>query len=356
MHYTPVVLKGPRPWAFTKAELTAGMRRRLSDSSLLITELKEINMKSSRPATGRIRGVQVVYQGSSGTEVLEMAAKEPHNTTRSGTAGAGRREAAFYQNLADQVPFDTPKLWAADKGGKWMVMDLLSPFRLPEYWGKSDYLLAVDMLVQLHYRFLGLGDDLTAYPWLSRPLTSDKQVHLKAAANSVKRIVEGKAASQLSRDKGLALDLEKLVRNGKKIAAYLMKEKATLLHGDYWPGNLCLTGEGSLAGFDWQQAGVGPGILDLVSLVQNSRWWFSPLPWQMGEIHERYRRSFEKCSECSWDAGAWEELWDYGLMWKFLTEWAPLLAEIPEPVLDTRFHLLRDTWLEPVRKAVVKRL
>jgi hypothetical protein len=356
MQSTPVVLKGPRPWAFTKAELTAGLRRQLGDSSLVITDLVETSLKSVHPSVGRIRGVKVFYYSACGKESIRLVVKEPHTSTRTGTAGAGRREAAFYTTLAGQVPLHSPRLWAADKAGRWLALELLVPLREAEDWRKEDYLLAADKLVQLHDRFWGLNEDLLAYPWLSRQLTGEKQIYIKAASNSIRRMMKSQAPSRLSRDKGLAADLDRLVANGEKIASKLLEKPATFLHGDYWPGNLCLTGEGSLAAFDWQHTGVGSGVLDLVSLVQNSLWWFDPLPCEQEEIKDRYRSSVARINDCIWTDLDWEEQWDYGLMWKFLSEWMPLLSEMPEPVLNTSFQLVEEIWLEPLRKAIKTRL
>jgi hypothetical protein len=351
----PAVLQGPRPLAITKSELTAGLRRRFGDSRLVITGMEEISLLKVRPAAGRIRSFEVVYQGGSDKGSIRIVVKEPHTSTRNGTAGAGKREAAFYTTLADHVPLQTPELLAADRSGRWLALELFEPLREVEDWQKDDYLLAVDSLAQLHDRFWGLSQDLTVYPWLSRQLIAEKQIYQKTAWYSLGRIQNRLPTSLLSRDKELIFDLERLVEGSGKIAAAL-DNHFTLLHGDYWPGNLCLTGDESLAVIDWQQTGVGPGILDLVSFVQNSLWWFSPLPCEWSELVERYRSSTAKINGCIWKDGNWVEQWEYGLMWKFLSEWMLLLSEIPEPVLETNWQLLEEIWLEPVRKAIAKRL
>jgi hypothetical protein len=356
MQSSPIVLKGPLPWAFTKAELTAGLRRRFCDSHLVIKKMMTITLKDARPASGKIRGIEIVYKGKTGVKTLQMVLKEPHSSTRSGTAGAGKREVAFYESLAESVPHQTPELWAADREGKWLVMELLPSIRQPEEWFMEDYLLAVDKLVELHDRFWCLEEDMIAYSFLSRPLTLDKQIHLAAAENSLKKIFERNVPSRLTSERELAATLELLVKEGGKIAEKLGNNPSTLIHGDYWPGNLTLLDEGKLGAYDWQQTGVAPGILDLISLVHNSRWWLNLLPHQIEEIQQRYKSSLEGCSGVMWKENEWSELWDYGLMWRFLTDWVPLLSEIPEPVLETRFPLLEETWLNPVRTAISNRL
>jgi hypothetical protein len=356
MHSTPVVLKGPRPWAFTKAELTAGIRRNFCDSRLVINVMRETSLKNTTPASGRIRGIEVVYKGTSGIGTLHMVLKEPHNSTPSGTAGAGKREAAFYSSLADSVPLQTPRLWSAGKAGNWLILDFIPSIREPEVWTGDDYMLAVEKLVNLHDRFWGLKEDMSVYPWLSRPLTSDKQIHLTAAETSLVKIKKGAAQYGLLKGGNFTAGLEKLVKAGKKIAAVLLSDTATLIHGDYWPGNLSIVSKNELAAFDWQQTGIAPGILDLVSLVQNSRWWFSPLPLKTGEIQEKYRTSLERCSGAAWTDQEWEKQWDYGLMWRFLMDWMPLLAEIPHPVFETRLPLLEEVWLDPIERTISNRL
>ncbi|NIN93720.1 MAG: phosphotransferase, partial [Anaerolineae bacterium] len=50
----------------------------------------------------------------------------------------------------------------------------------------------------------------------------------------------------------------------------LRRAPNTLLHGDYWPGNIAVLGDQRQIVYDWQLAGVGPGVIDLLVFVNKS--------------------------------------------------------------------------------------
>jgi hypothetical protein len=43
-------------------------------------------------------------------------------------------------------------------------------------------------------------------------------------------------------------------------------------------------------------------------------------------------------------------------MWRFLQEWVDLLAASPDALLEARTDLLDEIWLDPVTRAVARRL
>jgi hypothetical protein len=126
MTNTSFVLDEQRPWAFSRAQLTAGLRNHTGDNRLTIREIKEFDLPNRRPSVGRIRGIQVVCQGSTGQLKFKLVLKEPQGTTRIGMAGAGRREVSFYRCLAEQIPIKIPHLIAAQSDGEWMVFELIA--------------------------------------------------------------------------------------------------------------------------------------------------------------------------------------------------------------------------------------
>jgi aminoglycoside phosphotransferase (APT) family kinase protein len=44
----------------------------------------------------------------------------------------------------------------------------------------------------------------------------------------------------------------------------------TLLHGDLWPSNLLVEGDGTIRLIDWDHAGVGPAAYDLSTLLMRT--------------------------------------------------------------------------------------
>ncbi len=353
---TQPLIDDPRPWAFTRAALTAGLRAYTNDSSLVINDLYEMTIPYRRASMGRIRGLNAACESAEGKKYFRLAVKEPQGSTRTGTAGAGLREVSFYRTLADQLPVRVPRLFASHPDGDWLILEMLPLDRKPESWKADDYILATDQMVALHDRFWGLGSDLTVYPWLARPLATDFDIYIQAATSGVQKLVDTPVSNLLTRDPKVIPMVRRLVEHADKIAETLRTAPATLLHGDYWPGNITLSVENIFFIYDWQQASIGPGILDLLHFVQASQWYFDPLPISPQEIVYAYRAKVARASHYHWEDGEWDGLWDHALMWNFLTNWVDMLVNIPSPVLQTQYLHLRSLWLDPVNAAVQRRL
>lgn len=344
------------PWPFSLADLTAGLRRYLDDTSLKVRDIEPLSLSQRRPAVGRIRGILATFEGRAGMDSLRLVLKEPQGTTRAGLAGAGRREVGFYRSLAMEVPLDTPDLIAGDPTGDWLLLELLEMRRQPGKWEIEDFFQAVDALADLHDRFWNLAQDLEVFAWLSEPLEADFDVHLAAADSAVERIVEAAGPEPLAGFPGRRWILELLAEEADRVVSPLREEPATLLHGDYWPGNIALRSDGSQTTFDWQLAGIGPGVMDLLVFINKSDWWFGPLPVPGPDLVSRYRDRLAASGTAHWSEEEWSLLWDHALMWRFVQEWLDLLAAVPLPVLATRAEQLDRVWLQPVEEALDRRL
>ena len=345
------LLDDPRPWPFSRSELLAGIRRLTGDARQQVSAIQSYDIAQQRPSIGRIRGLQVKCTGAEETFTFELVLKEPQGTTRMGMAGVGLREVSIYQVLVDVLPVRMPKLIAAHPSGDWLVLELLPAGREVQTWTASEYYLALDHLITLHDRFWGLGNDLAIYTWLSRPLESDFDIYVKAAATGVGHLVDDSPPALFTRDPQLAQLLGRLVVHADKIAAGLNQAPTTFIHGDYWPGNLHIDEDANVTIFDWQQAGIGPSVLDLVNFVQASRWWFSPLPLSTEEIIAYYRHGIAESLDYRWEDSEWETQWDYALLWIFIANWIDLVAAIPESLVETRLEQFEEIWLAPLRAA-----
>lgn len=341
------------PWPFSRADLAAGLRRYYGDPTIWIQMAEPLTLAHLRPSIGRLRGALIRYEGEKEAGTCRLVIKEPQGTTRTGLAGAGRREVGVYRYLASEIPIKSPRMVAASEAGDWMVMEEIQPHRRASEWSESDYRSAISGLIRLHDRFWGLSEDLAAFPWLSRPLEGDFEVHVAAAANALEQVVDrGQLASWPERVHTLA----HLILNADKVIAPLKLQPATLMHGDYWPGNISVLEDGSQVVFDWQMAGVGPPILDLVTLVLKSEWWFGELPVGREQIVRDYREQLATTAGVSWEEAVWDELWEHALMWRFIQEWMDLLAASPTTLLETRSEQLEQLWFEPLARAVTDRL
>ena len=349
--------EGPgNPWPFSRADLTAGLRRHLGDASVQVADIEPLTMTSRRPSIGRVRALRVEVRSQRGPLSIRLVVKEPQGTTRTGLAGVGRREVGVYQSLAAQLPLSTPALIAADPHGDWLLLEAIAAGRDPSRWEVTDYQHAIDALVLLHDRFWGLGDDLAAFPWLSRPLDADFEVHVTAAAQAIERIVRMGEPEILAGAPDRLVVLARLTEAADRVVAPLRGEPSTLLHGDYWPGNISVLRNRSQVVYDWQLAAVGPGVLDLLVFVTKSLWWFGDLPLPAEAIARQYREGISRGTGRVWEEEAWQELWDHALMWRFLQEWVDVLAASPNPVLMMQAEQLDRVWLHPVAEAVERRL
>lgn len=339
-------------WPFSLSTITAGLRRHLSDTTLHVLEVEGFPLPHRRPSIGRIRGLHVSYTSKRGRRTAQLVLKEPLGTTRAGLAGAGRRELGVYQSLAGHLPLATPALIAGSPFGDWLIMEVIPTGTDPENWSRKHYLRAIEGLVNLHDRFWDLGDDLAAFAWLSRPQDIDFEVHLTAAAQAMERLVSAGSPAALTGDSTRMKLLETLIERADRIAAPLREEPATLLHGDYWPGNIAVAQDGTQVVYDWQLAAVGPGILDLLTFVVKSEWWYENLPLPPEAMITSYRKTLKQKTGCAWSGQAWKRLWDHALMWRFLQEWLDLIAATPGPLLETRAQQLERIWLDPLARAL----
>lgn len=342
-------------WPFGRADLTAGLRRFLAKPGLQVTDVQPVTVAYRRPAIGRIRGMRVGYAAPEPGSI-GLVVKEPQGATRTGTAGAGVREVGVYRSLAGQVPLPVPRLVAASATGDWIVLEELRPARDAANWTRQDYEVAVDALTILHDRFWGLAEDLDAYPWLARPLEEDFAVHLAVAGQSIDRMARlGPSESLPGAAERIRL-LRRLAERASQIAAPLRLEASTLLHGDYWPGNLAALADGRQVVYDWQLAGVGPGVIDLLVFITKAEWWFGDRPLTRPEMIRIYRQGMESRHQVGWSDELWDELWDHALMWRFLQEWVDLLAASPPTLWPVQAEQLDQVWLRPVAAAVERRL
>lgn len=341
-----------RTWAFSRSELMAGLRHYTSDPSLKIIDLTSQTIPYQRPGRGRIRGFRVVCESDQGLMYFDMVVKESLGVTRAGTINAGWREVSLYRNLVELFPVNVPNLVTADPNGDWLVLNLVPGNCSPEDWGESEYLMAIDHLVRLHDRFWGLSEDLCTYNFLDRPLDVDLEIYTQAASTGLKRLQDRSSGSLLNQNNDLLSTLNTLVNHIGQIANALRKEPATLLHGDYWPGNLIVYPPENLCIIDWQRAAIGPAVLDLQWFIQNSAWFLEKIPIEQNTLIEYYREKLFQANGWSWSDETWAAMMDYALLWIFITDWSDLLAIIPNSLLRARFEQLQKIWLEPIRVAV----
>ncbi len=351
-------------WPFSTAELTAGLRRYFAEPTLQVTDLAERTLPAML-ASGRrgVRGLSVTYTTGAGTSRVDCVVKEPAGSARPGLANAGLREAGIYRSLAIQLPMPTPALIAADPGGAWLVIEAVEAPVATGPWTADDYQQAVALLARLHERFWGLADDLAAYPWLARPLTLDYEIHVYAAAQALGEIVRQEWPPLIAHSPQTMGTIGQMISQAEHVVQPLRATPFTLLHGDFWAGNIVRDENGDMVVFDWQLAGLGPGVLDLVVMMYTSQWQPYPaegappeLPLPPARLISRYRREIARLVGQRWSDAEWSELWDHALLWRFLQEMLPWAASAPPAEFMARERLFEDIWLGPALAAADRRL
>jgi aminoglycoside/choline kinase family phosphotransferase len=252
-----------------------------------------------------------------------------------------------YRRLAPHLPLLVPGLVAGDEIDGWIVLEVLTGLRPAHEWTVDDYHEAITNLAVMHDRFWGLSEDLATYPWLARPLDADYADTIEAAAEAVE---------SLAADARLPIDLlRRLVQSADAIVAPLRAETATLIHGDYWPGNIARPIDGRQIVFDWQLASIGPAVLDLVGFVQSTCMTLQPTMPDDAMV-ALYRQTLVALSDPGWSDEHFADLWDHALMWLFIVNWLGRLATMPQEQYARIQTSFKTVWLDRLAQAVEKRL
>lgn len=347
-------------WPFSRSALTAGLRRYLASSSLRVVGIQAIplpnNITASSSAGTTLRALSVRIQIEGEEQALTLLLKEPPVTARGRVLTAvGQREYGVYRKIAPLLPVLVPGFVAGDEGAGWIVLEAVTGLRPPAEWSAEDYREAVLNLAAMHERFWGAGEALAAFPWLARPLEADLDATISGIREAVRRLTMNNDRTPALSD---ARYLNLFVRLSRLVFAVvlpLQEEEHTLAHGDYWPGNIARPIDGRQMIFDWQRAGIGPAMLDLVGFAQSTRMSLEPA-MPVEEMIRLYRETHTKSYGRGWDDATFERLWDHSLMWLFMVNWLGRLATMKADDYERIRERFTAVWLEPVFAAADRRL
>ncbi|MCC7362555.1 MAG: aminoglycoside phosphotransferase family protein [Anaerolineales bacterium] len=345
-------------WPFSTAELTAGLRRYLAEPALQVAGLSEQPLAQLRlpgRAASGVRGLRVTYRLGGETFSLDCVVKELLEALRPGLSNPGVREAGLYRALAAHLPMPTPALIAADQAGSWLVLEAVEA-EAPAPWDLNTFGQALALLARLHERFWDLADDLSAYPWLARPFTLDFEVHVYSAAQALGQVVRDEWPPCIAASPQILGTIGQMISQAERLAAPLRALPATLLHGEFWAGNLVRDADGDLIVLDWQLAAIGPGVLDLVVMIKTTEWANGELPAPADRLAARYRREIARLLNRRWSDADWAALWDSALLWRFLQEMLPWSVSVPRAVFAARAEAFDEVWLRPALAAAARRL
>lgn len=182
-----------------------------------------------------------------------------------------RREAAFYQRLAPDIPLAVPRLLAASPSIAQGVAILLAADRpappLPS-WTDRHYTEIATQLGQLHGRFWGKADRLRTFRWLRPGVPPALSVRCQQARLAWRVISnrddlgDSETQRHLRAVPGLVTRLPGIVPPPPL--------PDTLCHGDCHPENLLWRGMGEWIWADWQAVRTGQGPEDLTFFWQRA--------------------------------------------------------------------------------------
>jgi aminoglycoside phosphotransferase (APT) family kinase protein len=267
----------------------------------------------------------------------------------------GQREYGVYRKIAPLLPVLVPGFIAGDEEQGWIVLEAVTGLRPPAEWTSDDYSEAVRNMAAMHESFWGAGEALAAFPWLGRPLDADYEPTVSAIREAVRRLTMNSGAVSAVKDSQHLNQFIRLIRLVYAVVLPLREEPQTLVHGDYWPGNIARPIDGRQMIFDWQLAGIGPAIFDLVGFVQSTCMNLEPaLP--VDEMISLYRETHVKAFGQGWDDEQFARLWDHALIWLFMVHWLGRLATMKAEDYERIHERFNRVWLEPVFAAVDRRL
>lgn len=307
------------------------------------------------------------------SDVLKVVLKRGARQTSAILAGSARREASFYRSLAGQLPVRTPRmlLTAEDVLGEptaplvidapnsmaqswdglgfdndWVLMESLpSDVVWPQAtWTVEHYRIALTALADLHARWWDCPPNAADYPWVWTPTGQHTESLIREAREALIEIEGQPWAEQFFPGKRLHAWLDVLDRPSCLLDT-LTGMPQTLIHGDYWPGNIAMRADGP-AVFDWQLVGVGPAPYDLACFHSSSRWWFGRLPLSLTEMRSHYLARLNKQLGHNIDRYVFDVGMDAARAWRFAVLWPTVILEHHTGLLATLHHM-RATAIEP---------
>jgi len=336
---------------FSRAQISAGIRRYEKKHNVWVTNYWETPL-ILRPCSGKITGLVIEYDILGDITWDLLALKFPGGNNRAGLPSSGVRETNVYLWLRDLLPVLTPRLITASKSGKWLLMEAIPTGLQPASYQKSDLQLVIERAVALHERFWQLEEDLKIFNWLSRPLLQESNIYLQAARNAHRVITQRRFSKAILYHAQWFPTLDKLMDFLPKLARQLSKAPLTLIHGDFWLGNLELLADKQIALYDWQEVGIASGLLDIVNLAYKTTWHYGKMAISPDEMLTIYREKIQTATNYFYKDADWQIHLHQVILWYFMTNWLDQLA-YATPMWFTNFgEKFEEVWLNQLQDSL----
>jgi thiamine kinase-like enzyme len=178
----------------------------------------------------------------------------------------------------------------------------------------------------LHAHFWGKTEALTRKSWLARPADRDAAALLADAQEGLQQIIAASAYDDTLTPHRLHRLLT-LARHPRPLLTLLQATPPTLLHGDAGFQNIAVAENGATRiWFDWQLAGMGPAALDLVTFLHPWAYPQAHPPFSYAEMVDLYLHALET-EGILLEKTLFARQLDAALLWRWLSQWAPLLGK-----------------------------
>jgi Ser/Thr protein kinase RdoA (MazF antagonist) len=184
----------------------------------------------------------------------------------------GRREVAFYRELAPQIPLGVPHVLGlyADSDSVALLLAAYRPAPPLSEWTGHDYLTIAEQLARLHAAYWNATGSLSGLAWLHRPAERTSVESVREAATYWRALAAESRFAGVFSDQDERWIGEMLSQVGE-LDAVIQCLPATLCHGDCHADNLLRDQDHRWVWADWQEVGVGCGPEDLSFFFQRAR-------------------------------------------------------------------------------------
>jgi Ser/Thr protein kinase RdoA (MazF antagonist) len=183
-----------------------------------------------------------------------------------------RREIAFHQHLAPEMPVQVPQVYSSfvepDQGGSAVLLGVYAPPLPPSAWTETDYDEVARQLARLHGRFWNATERLSRFEWLRRPAAVAPE-EVAGAQRAWQALQQQEAFRELFTAPRQQL-LHRLLATIEHTSTDGDVLPLTLCHGDCHMDNLLRDDTGALVWADWQEVGLGYGPDDLSFFYQRA--------------------------------------------------------------------------------------
>ena len=171
------------------------------------------------------------------------------------------REIEVYRDVLDEAGLGTPRFRGAVPERGWLFVERVAGFELYRVGERTTWEYVARWLARMHARLEPVAGRA------SRAIRYDEAWY--------RRWPERALATAAARGQLDALAaLEPIVDDYDRVVARLLALPATLIHGEFYASNVLVDNPGRprrVAPVDWEQAAIGPGLVDLAALTAG-RW------------------------------------------------------------------------------------